>query len=57
MGKKKVGEYILDLDDSLGAGQYGKVYRAVGQTSQNVVAVKVIDKKKSNLKIKSVTQD
>lgn len=29
MGKKKVGNYILDLDDVLGKGQFGKVVRAL----------------------------
>lgn len=28
MGKKKVGNFVLDLDEILGAGQFGKVYKA-----------------------------
>ena len=49
MGKKKVGNFVLDLDEILGAGQFGKVYKATQQNSDRVVAVKVIDKKKSIL--------
>ena len=33
--KKKVGKYILHLDDILGKGNFGKVVRAVQANTEN----------------------
>ena len=45
--KKKIGNYIMDPAEFLGAGQYGKVYKAVDRGNGTIAAVKVIDKKQS----------
>lgn len=49
MPKKKVGDFTYDKENVLGAGQYGKVHLAEEIATKKKVAVKVIDKDKSNL--------
>ena len=49
--KKKIGEYILDPAQMLGAGQYGKVYKGYHKTTNNQTAIKVIDKKQSKINL------
>lgn len=43
--KKKVAKFIVDFAKELGSGQYGKVYQATDTENNEIVAVKVIEKK------------
>ena len=45
--KKKVGNYIVELNKVLGAGQYGRVCVATEKSTHAIAAVKIIDKKQS----------
>ena len=47
--KKKIGNYIMDPAEFLGAGQYGKVFKAVDKANGTIAAIKVIDKKQSKV--------
>lgn len=53
MPKKKVGNFAYDKDSILGTGQYGTVHLAEELGTKKKVAVKVIDKNKSNPAIKN----
>ena len=47
MGKKKVGNFMINQDDVLGKGQFGTVCTAARIDNEEVVAVKIIEKQKS----------
>lgn len=40
---KKIDNYIFSLDDHLGSGSFGRVYKAIHLPSNQQVAIKVID--------------
>ena len=42
--RKKVNGYVIHLDEPLGKGTYGTVYRCVEEASETVYAVKVMEK-------------
>jgi serine/threonine protein kinase len=46
---KKIAGYSIDLDKKLGEGSYGQVYVAYSDNNGKKVAVKLLDRKKSNL--------
>eukprot|EP01015_Nassula_variabilis_P020348 TRINITY_DN3520_c0_g2_i5.p1 TRINITY_DN3520_c0_g2~~TRINITY_DN3520_c0_g2_i5.p1 ORF type:complete len:280 (-),score=61.00 TRINITY_DN3520_c0_g2_i5:126-965(-) len=43
--RDRVGEYIIELDNFIGEGQFGKVYRGHHEQTKEVAAVKVISLK------------
>ena len=45
--RKKINNYILHLDEPLGAGAYATVYKAHDDHSGTLFAAKVIDRAKS----------
>mgnify|MGYP000903340368 CR=1 FL=1 len=45
--KKKIENYILNMDEVLGEGSFGKVYRGINEADKSQVAVKVLSKKQS----------
>lgn len=47
MPRKKVNEYIIDLDSCLGEGAFGEVYKGIHEKTKKDVAIKVLSKKKS----------
>lgn len=42
---KKVDKYNYNVKDTLGQGQYGKVFQGVDTKSGEKVAIKLVDKK------------
>ncbi len=45
--RKKINNYVIRLDEPLGAGAYATVYKAYDESSHTLFAVKVIDRAKS----------
>lgn len=45
---KKVGKYEIDLNDMIGKGNYGEVYKARNINTNQTLACKQLDKKKIN---------
>ena len=55
--KKKVANYVVELSNVLGAGQYGRVCRAVDKRTDTVVAAKIIDKRQGKKIVYVVSDD
>lgn len=47
MGKKKVGNFMINQDNVIGKGQFGTVCTAAKIDNEEIVAVKIIEKQKS----------
>ncbi len=43
-GRKRIGKYIVDLNDRLGAGSFASVYRGFNDETKEPVAVKIVMK-------------
>lgn len=48
MKKKKIENYIILLEECLGEGSFGKVYKGLNEVDKTSVAVKVLSKKLCN---------
>lgn len=48
MKKKRIENFVMTLNDELGEGSFGKVYKGMNETTKQVVAIKVLSKKMSN---------
>jgi serine/threonine protein kinase len=44
--KKRIGKYILFLNEKLGKGAYSEVFKGVEEDTKEEVAVKVVEKAK-----------
>ena len=49
MSKKRVENYIYKLNEVLGQGSFGTVYKGYEEKTKEEVAVKVLNKKKSKI--------
>lgn len=47
MAKKKIGKYIVNLEDLLGKGSFASVYRGKHSETNEQIAVKVVEKSQS----------
>lgn len=54
---KTIEGYRIFLDRKMGEGSYGKVYKGEDVNSKKMVAVKMMDKKKSNYMDNLVDRD
>lgn len=43
--KKEIGQYIYNLNDVLGKGEFSTVYKGYDSTTREAVAIKIIDRK------------
>ena len=57
MSKKRVENYIYKLNEVLGQGAFGTVYKGYEQKTKEDVAVKVLSKKKSKNYVNVVNMD
>lgn len=55
--KKKIDNYVIHLDKSLGEGSYGKVYEGEQEGTGVRVAVKMLDKKVGTCSLNIVEKD
>jgi serine/threonine protein kinase len=46
--RKKITNYMIFLDNKLGEGAFGKVYTGEEDETKKKVAIKILEKKKSN---------
>jgi len=44
--KKKIGKYMISMDQKLGEGAFAKVYHGVNEETKEEVAIKILDKSK-----------
>ncbi len=49
--KKKIGEYVLE--EKIGSGAFGEVYRATNVTTKEVFAIKMLNRTKMSSKVRS----
>jgi len=49
MKRKKIEHYIVYMQELLGEGSFGRVYKGLNENTQQPIAVKVLDKKKGRL--------
>ena len=47
--KKRVGKYLVFLNEKLGEGSFAQVYRGIEEASDEPVAVKVANKEESSV--------
>lgn len=45
---KEIDDYIINLDEKLGKGSFGQVYKGIKKSTNSPVAVKMISKLKWN---------
>ena len=46
VSKKRIGKYIILLNEKLGAGAYSQVFRGIEEETKEEVAIKVVNKTK-----------
>lgn len=51
MSMKKINGYIIHMKEVLGKGSYGAVYKGEQEQTKKSCAIKVIDKKQSNIHV------
>jgi serine/threonine protein kinase len=47
MKRKRIENYVLHMNEELGKGSFGKVYKGVNETTKQIVAIKCLAKKMS----------
>lgn len=47
MKKKRIENFVISLNEELGEGSFGKVYKGINENTKQVVAVKVLSKRMS----------
>jgi serine/threonine protein kinase len=57
MKKKKIDNYVLNLEEVLGEGSFGMVHKGINEVDQSPVAIKVLSKKLSNAIYNVVDED
>jgi serine/threonine protein kinase len=57
MKRKKIEHYIVYMQELLGEGSFGRVYKGTNDESKEPVAVKVLDKKASKASTNIVDED
>jgi hypothetical protein len=43
-GRKRIGKYVVDMNDRLGSGSFASVYRGFNDDTKETVAVKIVRK-------------
>lgn len=56
MKRKRIENFVIFLNEELGKGSFGKVYKGVNELTQQPVAIKALPRKMSKAKLMQSTR-